>query len=79
MHRHTQLNVYSMSPVGQSEPAADRGGDVQPDGDFQAVQDYPRSVMTSSTEGKLRSDSFCPTEPSMMKANTSFCRVMSSV
>lgn len=30
--------------AGQSESTADRGGDVQSDGDLQAVQNYPRSV-----------------------------------
>lgn len=35
----------SLLTAGQSESAADRGGDVQSDGDLQAVQNYPRSVL----------------------------------
>lgn len=41
---HWMLTLSLPSPLGQPQPPADRGGDVQLDGDLAAVQDHPRCV-----------------------------------
>lgn len=52
------IKYVSFYFAGQSEPAPDRGGDVQPHGDFQAVQDHSRSAANKVLEWKveLRND-----------------------